>query len=101
MCLAIPGKVMNIDRSVEPTMGNVSFGGVQKQVCLEWVPDVKIGEYVIVHVGFAISTMDEEEALETLKLFEEIEMASEMEITDSENLNKEEKQEDRGKRQDG
>jgi len=54
-------------------MGKVSFGGIQKRICLEWVPDVKVGEYVIVHVGFAISKMDEKEAMETLKLFEEIE----------------------------
>jgi hydrogenase expression/formation protein HypC len=53
-------------------MGKVSFGGIQKRVCLDWVPDVKVGEYVIVHVGFAISKMDEKEAMETLKLFEEI-----------------------------
>lgn len=77
MCLAIPGKVLEIDRTVEPTMGKVSFGGIQKRVCLEWVPDVKVGEYVVVHVGFAISAMDEEEALKTLKLFEEMDDAME------------------------
>jgi hydrogenase expression/formation protein HypC len=72
MCLAIPGKVLSIDSSVQPTMGVVSFGGIQKRVCLEWVPDVHIDDYVIVHVGFAISKMDEEEAMETLKLIAEI-----------------------------
>ena len=72
MCLAIPGKVLNIDTSVQPTMGTVSFGGIQKQVCLEWTPEVAVGDYVIVHVGFAISRMDETEALETLKLIDEI-----------------------------
>lgn len=72
MCLAIPGKVLSIDTSVQPTMGVVSFGGVEKRVCLEWTDDVKLGDYVIVHVGFAISKMDEEEALETLKLIAEI-----------------------------
>lgn len=77
MCLAIPGKVLEIDRTVEPAMGKVSFGGIQKRVCLEWVPDVKVGEYVVVHVGFAISAMDEEEALKTLKLFEEMNDAME------------------------
>ncbi len=54
-------------------MGTVNFGGIQKQVCLDLVPDVRLDEYVIVHVGFAISKMDEHEAQETLKLFEEIE----------------------------
>ena len=73
MCLAIPGKVLSIDTTVQPTMGVVSFGGIEKRVCLEWTPDVALGDYVIVHVGFAISKMDEEEALETLKLIEEIE----------------------------
>lgn len=77
MCLAIPGKVLEIDRNEQPVMGRVSFGGIQKQVCLEWVPDVKVGEYVVVHVGFAISAMDEDEALKTLKLFEEMDGAME------------------------
>lgn len=77
MCLAIPGKVLEIDRNEQPVMGRVSFGGIQKQVCLEWVPDVKVGEYVVVHVGFAISAMDEDEALKTLKLFEEMDDAME------------------------
>lgn len=68
MCLAIPGKVLEIDPETQPKMGNVSFGGIQKRVCIEWVPDVKVGDYVLVHVGFALSTIDEQEALETLKL---------------------------------
>ena len=73
MCLAIPGKVLEIDNSVQPAMGKVSFGGIQKRVCLEWIPDVVVGDYVIVHVGFAISKMNEEEAQETLKLIEQME----------------------------
>ncbi len=73
MCLAVPGKVLEIDDHAQPKMGKVSFGGIQKQVCLEWLPDVKVGEYVIVHVGFALSKMDEQEALETLKILEEME----------------------------
>jgi hydrogenase expression/formation protein HypC len=73
MCLAIPGKVIEINSSSKPTMGKVSFGGIKKDICLEWVPEVKVGQYVIVHVGFALSTMDEQEALETLKLIEEME----------------------------
>lgn len=72
MCLAIPGKVLKIDRTAEPLMGNVSFGGIQKRVCLEWLPDVSVGEYVIVHVGFAISKMDEKEAMETLEMFRQM-----------------------------
>lgn len=80
MCLAIPGQVIEIERaptlsSDELVMGTVSFGGIRKRVCLEWTPDVRVGEYVVVHVGFAISKIDEEEALETLRLFQEIEGA--------------------------
>jgi hydrogenase expression/formation protein HypC len=73
MCLAIPGKVMEINTENQPLMGKVNFGGIKKEVCLELVPDVKVGEYVIVHVGFAISKMDETEAMETFKLLEQME----------------------------
>jgi hydrogenase expression/formation protein HypC len=84
MCLAIPGKVTEIEVGSQPKMGKVSFGGIQKRICLEWVPDVKVGEYVIVHVGFAISKMDEKEAMETLKLFEEINASQdELQLPDS------------------
>ncbi len=76
MCLAIPGKVLEIDGGSEPRMGTVSFGGVQKQVCLEWLPDVRAGDYVIVHVGFALSKVDEAEALATIKMIEEMEEGS-------------------------
>jgi len=72
MCLAIPGKVLEIDRTTQPTMGTVSFAGIQKRVCIEWVPEVKVGDYVLVHVGFALNTIDEQEALETLKLLSEM-----------------------------
>ncbi|MBI5216877.1 MAG: HypC/HybG/HupF family hydrogenase formation chaperone [Ignavibacteriae bacterium] len=82
MCLAIPGKVVSIERERSPLMGTVNFGGIQKQVCLDLVPDVRLGEYVIVHVGFAISKMDEHEAQETLKLFEEIDGLDELRISD-------------------
>jgi hydrogenase expression/formation protein HypC len=77
MCLAIPGKVLDIDREATPLMGNVSFGGVQKKVCLEWLPDVLVGDYVIVHVGFALSKVDEQEALETLKMLRDMGMDGE------------------------
>ena len=77
MCLAIPGQVVKIENAPGEhddtlLMGTVDFSGIRKSVCLDWVPDVKIGEYVIVHVGFAISKVDEEEARETLKLFEQM-----------------------------
>ncbi len=72
MCLAIPGKVEAIEPKSSPLMGTVDFGGIRKRVCLECTPGVRRGEYVIVHVGFAISVLDEEEAFETLKLFREL-----------------------------
>jgi hydrogenase expression/formation protein HypC len=72
MCLAIPGKVLEINATVSPIIGKVSFGGIKKEICLELVPEVKIGDYVIVHVGFAISMMDEEEAQETLNMIEQM-----------------------------
>ncbi|MGB2867588.1 MAG: HypC/HybG/HupF family hydrogenase formation chaperone [Bacteroidota bacterium] len=72
MCLAIPGKVVEFRKEERPAMGVVSFGGIRKQVCLEWVPEVQLGDYVIVHVGFAISVLDEVEARKTLDLFKEI-----------------------------
>ncbi|MFJ4557219.1 HypC/HybG/HupF family hydrogenase formation chaperone [Streptomyces massasporeus] len=72
MCLAVPGKVVAIDDSAEPLTGLIDFGGVQKKACLEYVSDVQVGEYVIVHVGFALQRLDEESALASLKLFEEL-----------------------------
>ena len=72
MCLAVPGKVLEIDRTTNPVMGTVDFAGVQKQVCLEWVPEVRVGNYVLVHVGFALNTVDEQEAEETLRLLREM-----------------------------
>ena len=76
MCLAVPGKVIEIDRSTQPLTGKVSFGGVKKDVCLDLVPEVKVGDYVIVHVGFALSIVDEAEAQETLALLKEIDTES-------------------------
>ena len=76
MCLAIPGKIISKEEEARPSMGTVSFGGIRKRVCLEWVPEAKVGEYVIVHVGFAISTMNEKEARKTLEFFEETAEAS-------------------------
>jgi hydrogenase expression/formation protein HypC len=72
MCLAVPGEVLAIDRSAVPVMGRVSFAGVEKQVCLEWLPEINVGEYVIVHVGFALSKVDKEEALETLQMLRDM-----------------------------
>ena len=62
MCLGIPGKVVETYREHDVLMGKVDFSGVRKRVCLEHVPEVQPGEYVLVHVGFALSRIDEEEA---------------------------------------
>ena len=83
MCLAIPGKVVSIELASSPLMGTVNFGGIQKHVCLDLVPDTNIGEYVIVHVGFAISKMDEHEAQETLRLIQEMNGLDELRIADT------------------
>ena len=68
MCLGIPGRVIEIRDDAGLPMGKVDFGGVRKEACLSYVDDVALGDYVIVHVGFAISRVDEEEALRTLEL---------------------------------
>ena len=72
MCLAIPGKVVEITTDGLIRMGRVSFGGVVKNVCLDYVPEVEVGDYTIVHVGFALSKIDEETAEQTLKDFREM-----------------------------
>ena len=62
MCLAVPGRILEIDDSPELRLGTVSFGGIRKKVCLAYVPDAGVGDYVLVHVGFALNTIDEEQA---------------------------------------
>jgi len=68
MCLGIPGRVIEIRDDAGLPMGKVDFGGVRKDACLAYIPEVQIGDYVIIHVGFAISRVDEEEALKTLEI---------------------------------
>ncbi|GAB4298604.1 MAG: HypC/HybG/HupF family hydrogenase formation chaperone [Ignavibacteriaceae bacterium] len=73
MCLAVPGKVVSIDDSnPELKMAKVNFGGVSKEVCVQWLPDVEVGDYVLVHVGFALNKIDEKDAEETLKILREM-----------------------------
>ena len=72
MCLAVPGLVESIRDEYGTRMGRVNFGGVVKDVCLAYLPDIAVGDYAIVHVGFAISKIDEASALATLKTFEEL-----------------------------
>ena len=72
MCLAIPGRVLSIADVDDTLMAEVDFGTVRKRVCMHFIPDVLVGEYVIVHVGFAIQRLDEESALETLADFRKL-----------------------------
>ncbi len=75
MCLGIPGKVIEIYEAGGIRMGKVDFGGgVIREACLEYVPEVQVGDYTIIHVGFAISRIDEEEARRTLDMLAEMEM---------------------------
>jgi hydrogenase expression/formation protein HypC len=81
MCLGVPGKVIEIqDNSLGMAMGKVDFAGITKEVCLAYVPEVKIGDYVIVHVGFAISQVDEEEAMQVFEYLKEMDELAELEI---------------------
>lgn len=72
MCLAVPGRITEIWEDDGNPMGRVSFGNVTKDVCLAYVPDIQVGEYTIVHVGFALQRLDEKSALETLAIFRQM-----------------------------
>jgi hydrogenase expression/formation protein HypC len=72
MCLAIPGKVVSIEQTNGLRLGRIEFGGIVRQASLDFVPEAKVGDYVMVHVGFAISLVDAEEAERTYQLLEEI-----------------------------
>ncbi|NPV10460.1 MAG: HypC/HybG/HupF family hydrogenase formation chaperone [Ignavibacteria bacterium] len=73
MCLAVPGKVEEIYEGTDLIkMAKVNFGGVKKDVCVAWIPDLQVGDYVLVHVGFALNKIDEKEAMETLRILKEM-----------------------------
>ena len=72
MCLAIPGKVVGITPENGLRMGRVDFGGIVKRVCLDFVPELEVGDYTIVHVGFALEKIDEETAEKTLAVFQQM-----------------------------
>lgn len=73
MCLGVPGKVMTIEPDpLGMTMGKVNFAGIVKDVCLAYLPDVQMGDYVVVHVGFAISQVDEAEANQVFEYLREM-----------------------------
>jgi len=84
MCLAIPGRVDEILNEGGLMMGRVNFGGIIKRVCLDYVPDIEVGEYAIVHVGFAISKLDAETAEKTLEVFRKMGMLEEELVSEEE-----------------
>ena len=83
MCLGIPGKVLESFDVNGLRMAKVQFGGIVREACLEYTPEAAVGDYVIVHVGFAISRVDEEEAARTYKLLEEMGKLEELEAPET------------------
>ena len=85
MCLAVPGKIVQIYDSASIRMGKVDFGGILREVCLEAVPEAELNDYVIVHAGFALNTLSEQEAMDSLQAFSELdEIENELLSTDQE-----------------
>ncbi|MGI9115044.1 MAG: HypC/HybG/HupF family hydrogenase formation chaperone [Chthoniobacterales bacterium] len=83
MCLAIPGKLIDIAADANGVrMGKANFGGIVKQVCLEYTPEVQLGDYVLVHVGFALSKVDEEEAKRTYDALKQLDQLGELDTPD-------------------
>lgn len=81
MCLGVPGKVIELEENPQGMMmGRVDFAGISKEVCMAYVPEVKVGDYVIVHVGFAISIVDEEEAMQVFDYLRQMDELAELEI---------------------
>ena len=72
MCLGIPGKITEIYEANQIQMGKIDFGGVVREICLAYVPEAKVGDYAIIHVGFAITLLDEEEAQTRLAMIQEM-----------------------------
>jgi hydrogenase expression/formation protein HypC len=72
MCLGVPGKIVDVYESNGLQMAKVDFGGIFREACLSYVPEAKVGEYCIIHVGFAISLLSEKDAMETLELLRQM-----------------------------
>jgi hydrogenase expression/formation protein HypC len=77
MCLGIPAKVIELYETNGMKMAKVDFGGILKEACMEYLPEIKVGDYTIVHVGFGLSILDEQEAMETMELLRQIEAVDE------------------------
>lgn len=81
MCLGVPGRVVEVtENALGMTMGKVNFSGITKEVCLAYVPEAVVGDYVVVHVGFAIALVDEEEANRTLEFLRDMDELGELDI---------------------
>ncbi|RRR69632.1 MAG: HypC/HybG/HupF family hydrogenase formation chaperone [Candidatus Viridilinea halotolerans] len=81
MCLGVPGKIVALDSDVEGLpMGKVSFGGIVKEVCLAYTPEAQLGDYVIVHVGFALNIVDEAEAMQVFNYLREMDELTEIQV---------------------
>jgi hydrogenase expression/formation protein HypC len=81
MCLGVPGRIVSLEPDpLGMTMGRVNFSGIIKQVCMAYVPDAEVGEYVVVHVGFAVSKIDEEEAAQVFEYLRGIGELDELEV---------------------
>lgn len=80
MCLGVPGKIIDIYRASGLLMGKIDFGGVTREACLEYVPEAVIGDYTIIHVGFALNIISESDAMETLAMLDEIDRLNEEDI---------------------
>jgi hydrogenase expression/formation protein HypC len=82
MCLGVPGKVVEIieENSLGMAMARVSFGGIVKEICLAYVPEAGVGDYVIVHAGFALNQIDEEEAMEVFEMLRQMEELADLDV---------------------
>jgi hydrogenase expression/formation protein HypC len=85
MCLGVPGKIINIDNSSGILMAKIDFGGVTREACIEAIPEAKVGDYTIIHAGFAINILSEEEALDSLQILSEIADINEELYSDGQN----------------
>lgn len=86
MCLGVPGKVVEMigESPLGMPMARVNFGGIIKEACLAYVPEAQVGDYVIVHAGFALSVIDEEEAMEVFEILKQMEDLADLEISQPE-----------------
>lgn len=87
MCLAIPGRISALHEKLGIQMASVDFGGITREACLSYLPDAAVGDYVLVHVGFAISKVDEEEAARTYHYLAEMDQLTELQDGETEHGN--------------